>query len=73
MADTTPEAAVGILLKKARKRAGVSLRSLAGAMGTDHSEVAKIERGRASTLTRYARIADLLGCELVVRVKRRAA
>ena len=73
MADMTPEAVVGAALKKARRRAGVSLRSLAGALSTDHSEVAKIERGRPSTLARYAKIADLLGCDLVVKVKRRAA
>ena len=73
MTDITPEAQLGASLKKARHKAKVSLRSMAAALGTDHSEVARIERGRASTLTRYARFADLLGCELVVRVKRRAA
>jgi ribosome-binding protein aMBF1 (putative translation factor) len=73
MTDMTPEADVGRMLKKARKRAGVSLRSMAAALDTNHSEVAKIERGRPSTLARYARIADLLGCDLIVRVKRRAA
>jgi transcriptional regulator with XRE-family HTH domain len=71
MTETTPEATVGALLKRERQRAKVSLRSMAAALDTDHSEVCKIERGRPSTLTRYARIAHLLGFDLVVRLKRR--
>ena len=69
----SPEEILGASLKRARHKAKVSLRSMAMALGTDHSEVAKIERGRPSTLTRYAKIAALLGCEIVVKVRRRAA
>lgn len=69
----TLEEQLGAALKKHRHKSKVSLRAMADALGTGHSEVARIERGRASTLTRYAKIADLMGCDLVVRVKRRAA
>jgi len=69
----SPEEQLGAALKKARHKAGVSLRSMATALGTGHSEVAKIERGRASTLSRYARFADLIGCDLRVIIRRRAA
>jgi predicted transcriptional regulator len=72
MLTTTPEALVGAALKKARRRAKVSLRGMAVLLDTDHSEVARVERGRPSTLTRYAKIANLLGCDLIVRIKRRA-
>ena len=61
------------MLKKARVLAGLTVRGMARLLDTDHSEVCKIERGRPSPLARYARIADLLGCDLVVRIKRRAA
>jgi transcriptional regulator with XRE-family HTH domain len=73
MEQTSPEAQLGATIKRARHRAKVSLRSMAVALGTDHSEVARIERGRASTLTRYAKIAGLLGLDLVVRLKKRSA
>jgi transcriptional regulator with XRE-family HTH domain len=73
MTDTTPEVVVGAMLKKARKRSGVSLRSMGAALGSGHSEVCRIERGRPSPLSKYAKIADLLGYDLVVKLKRRAA
>jgi transcriptional regulator with XRE-family HTH domain len=65
----THEVAAGALLRKARLRRGWSCRHLAALLDMDHSELSRIERGRATSLERYDLIARALGLALVIRFR----
>lgn len=51
----------GATLRLARKRAGLSVRAFAELQGITHSEISRIERGRGTTLEKYAALASGLG------------
>jgi len=55
-----------------RARIGLSQRELAELCGTTQSAIARLEKGaRAARLDTLLRVSDALGCEFVVRLRRR--
>jgi transcriptional regulator with XRE-family HTH domain len=63
MADLTKQA--GARLKLARMARGLSIRALAQETGIGHTDISKVERGRGTSLERYALLADSLGLAFV--------
>ena len=59
----------GLLLRKARERAGVSQRELAERLGCTQPAISQLEAGGASLSIRtLQRVADALGCDLQVAI-----
>lgn len=69
---TFDTAAVGQALREARERKGLTGRGLARQLNMDHADLYRIERGRTTTLARYAEIAAALGLRMKIRVQRAA-
>ena len=51
----------GARLKLAREARGLSIRALAQETSIGHTDISRVERGRGTTLARYATLAESLG------------
>lgn len=57
-------------IKEARKAAGMTQRALAERLGTSQQNVQQIEKkGRSVSLNTLQALADILGCEFVIKNK----
>lgn len=66
-------ARVAVQIARLRQDGGISQRELARRMGTSQQGVARLERGAydGMTLRTLERVADALGAELIVELKKR--